>query len=401
MNVVKWKMPTRAKWYSLYEEDKNFRLWFDKISTGSPTTAIERARVLNRFMDLQGWSLDELTDRIKGDRDRFEKLLISFVGQQEKAGYAPGTIDNYIKSVKSWANWNGVKFVRQIKISNRNSTPTLDAEKIPPESQVQDIRNSATPRGKICVGAMAYGGLRPEVLGRMHIKDGLRLGDLPELDFRTLEFETIPTLVVVRPELSKAGHKYCTFFPKETCWDILSFFEKRTSNGEVLMEKSPVVSMNPNLRRGHGGNNSDLENRHIRAKIVSGDIRSAMRPTYSYRPYVLRRFFSTRLRMAEIDGILDKNYRIFWMGQRGSMSARYSSNKAELPDDLIEDMRAAYKRSRKYLLGDAMHEESMIIELMLGTVRMLGFGVEKRKEIRELLERELARAIQPKHVESR
>jgi len=370
VNVVKYKMPTKAKWYSLYEEDKDFRLWFDKVSGGSQTTAIERARVLNRFMDLQGWSLDELTDRIKGDRDRFEKLLISFVGQQEKAGYAPGTIENYIKSVKSWANWNGVKFVRQIKISNRNSTPTRDAEKIPTESHVQDIRNSATPRGRICVGAMAYGGLRPETLGRLHIKDGLRLGDLPELDFRTLEFETSPTLVVVRPELSKARHKYCTFFPKVTCGDILSFLEKRTSNGEVLTEKSPVASMNPNLRRGQLGYNSDLENRHIRAKIVSRDIRSAMRPTYSYRPYVLRRFFSFRLWMAVSDGILDKNYRIFWMGQKGSIAARYSSNKAELPDDLIENMRAAYKRSRKYLLGDTFNEESMIWELMLGTARI-------------------------------
>ena len=104
MNVVKWKMPTKSKWYSLYEEDKDFRLWFDNLSIGSPATAINRARVLYRFMGLQGWSLDELTDRIKGDRDRFEKLLISFVGQLEKEGYAPGTIDNYLRSVKSWAN---------------------------------------------------------------------------------------------------------------------------------------------------------------------------------------------------------------------------------------------------------------------------------------------------------
>lgn len=385
--VVEWHMPTRAKWYPLYKEDEDFRLWFDNLSRGSPTTAIDRARVLYRFMGLQGWSLDELTDRIKGDRDRFEKLLISFVGQLEKAGYAPGTIDNYLKAVKSWANWNGVKFVRKIKISNRNSTPTLDAEKVPTVSQVQDIRSSATFRGRICVGAVAYGGLRPEVLGHQHIKDGLRLGDLPELDFGALEFETIPTLVVVRPGLSKAKHKYRTFFPKETCRDILAFLEKRTSHGEVLTEKSPVASVNPNLRRGHWGYGSDLENRHIRTTIVSRDIRSAMRPTYSYRPYVLRSFFSTRLLMAVSDGVLDNNYRIYWMGQKGSMAARYSSNKAELPDDLIENMRAAYSRSRRFLLGDAIDEESMRKKQIIVNAKLLGFGEEKLGKLREILKR--------------
>ena len=382
-----WKMPTRARWYRLYGEDDDFRLWFDNLSRGSPTTAIERARVLYRFLGLMGWTLDELTDRVKGDRDGFEKLLISFVGQQEAKGYSPGAIENYLKGVKSWANWHGVKFVRQIKISNRNSTPTLDDEKVPTVRQVEDIRSSATPRGRICVGGVAYGGLRPEVLGHQHIKDGLRLGDLPELDIEALKFETFPTLVVVRPELSKAGHKYRTFFPQETCRDILSYLERRLDYGEVLTERSALVAVNAKLRRGEWSLDGEPENRHIRGTIVSRDIRSAMRPTYRYRPYVLRSYFSTRLLVAVSDGVLDNNYRVYWMGHKGQMSARYSSNKAMLPDDLIENMREAYNRSLRSLLGGTLNEDTLRRKQMLDTARILGYGDEKLAKLKEILER--------------
>jgi len=386
--VTKWDMPTKSKWYPLYEGDEDFRLWFDNLARGSPNTAINRAKVLFRFMGIKGWGLGELTEQITVDSDRFEKLLISFVGEQERAGYAPGTIDNYLITLRSWANWHGVRFVRQIKVSNRKSTPTLDDEMVPHVFQVQDIRSRATPRGRICVGGMAYGGLRIEVLGHQYLRDGLRLGDLPELDYGTLKFEATPTLVVIRPELSKSKHKYRTFFPKETCDDIILFLQKRVSHGEVLTERSPVISVNPNLNRGQWGHGrDDVEDRHIRATSVSRDIRSAMQPNYSYRPYVLRSYFSTRLLLAVSARALDNNYRVYWMGQKGSMAARYSSNKAALPDDLIEDMRAAYSRSRRYLLGDPVNDESMKRNQMLVTARMLNFGEERMAKIREALER--------------
>ncbi len=80
-----WHMPVRARWYSLYVEDEEFRLWFDNLARGSPTTAIERARVLIRFLGLNyNGKLDELTDQIKTDVDIFEKKLMAFVGRQEK-----------------------------------------------------------------------------------------------------------------------------------------------------------------------------------------------------------------------------------------------------------------------------------------------------------------------------
>jgi len=373
-----WHMPVRARWYPLYEGDEEFQLWFDNLARGSPSTAIERARVLYRFLGLNNITLDELTDQIKTDVTRFEKKLMAFVGRQEKKGYAPGTIDNYLKSVKSWANWHGVELVRKIKISNRTRTPTLDGEEVPTPQQVQDIRASASIRGRICVGGLSYAGLRPEVLGHQHYHDGLKLGDLPELDIESLSFKTIPTIVEVRPELSKAGHKYRTFFPKETCRDIIAYLEKRMKSGEEMDSQSPLVVVSSSQRskgwRGLQGKNSG----HIVSAIVTRDIRSAMRPTYLLRPYVLRSFFSTRLLMAVSDGVVDNNYRNYWMGHKGEMSARYSTNKSQLPDDLIEDMRKAYKRCRRYLLGDSMDME----------------------EIRKMSIKDFARAFGPNGIEN-
>lgn len=380
-------VPLRAKWRPLYDDDENFKLWFHNLARGSPTTAVERARVLYRFMGLMDLSLDELTRQLKEERDMFEKRLMAFVGSQEDKGYAPGTIEGYIKSVKSWANWHGVTLVRKIKISNRGSTPTLDTEGVPTIQEVQDIRSSASSRGRLCVGGVAYGGLRPESLGQQHVKDGLKLGDLPELDIDKLEFTKVPTLVVVRPEISKASHKYRTFFPHETCMDIRSYLHKRRSKGEELTEDSPLVAVNSAMRRKGWRARNGTDSGHVVTTIISRDIRSAMRPVYDYRPYVLRSFFSTRLLMAVSDRFLDNNYRVYWMGHTGEMSARYSSNKAVLPEDLIENMREAYKRSLKYLVGGTMSEEDVRKKQMMDTARLLGFEEKKLQLLTEVLAR--------------
>ena len=386
-NRVEWRMPVRAKWYRLYEENEDFHLWFDNLARGSPTTAIEGARVLYRFLGIMGITLDELTEQILNDRDRFEKRLMAFVGKQEKEGYAPGSIENYLKSVKSWANWHGVTFVRKIKISNRNYTPTLDKEKIPTVQEVQDIRSAASMRGRICVGAVAYAGLRPEVLGHQHINDGLKLGDLPELDIDELTFSKTPTLVEVRQELSKAGYKYRTFYPRETCRDIIAYLQRRKKGGEELNESSPLAVVSSSQRNKGWRALRGIEGGHITTALISRDIRNAMRPTYQYRPYVLRSYFSTRLLIAVSDGVLENNYRVYWMGHKGEMAARYSSNKASLPDDLIENMRAAYERARRYLLGDSLSEESMRKRQLIDTARMLGYENEQLAKLQELLAR--------------
>jgi hypothetical protein len=40
---------------------------------------------------------------------------------------------------------------------------------------------------------------------------------------------------------------------------------------------------------------------------------------------------------------------MFWMGHKGDIENRYTTNKHRLPESVIEDMRGAYKRSQDHL----------------------------------------------------
>jgi hypothetical protein len=56
--------------------------------------------------------------------------------------------------------------------------------------------------------------------------------------------------------------------------------------------------------------------------------------------------------MAESKGKVLRDYRQFWMGHKGDIEARYTTNKGKLPDDVIQDMREAYARSQEFLGTD-------------------------------------------------
>ncbi|EQD34826.1 integrase/recombinase, partial [mine drainage metagenome] len=70
---------------------------------------------------------------------------------------------------------------------------------------------------------------------------------------------------------------------------------------------------------------------------------------HPWRPYVLRAYFDTQLLLAESKGKVAHDYRVFMMGHRGSMEARYTTDKQRLPGDLVDDMREAYGRCEPFL----------------------------------------------------
>ena len=53
--------------------------------------------------------------------------------------------------------------------------------------------------------------------------------------------------------------------------------------------------------------------------------------------------------LAESKGLVLRDYRQFWMGHKGDIENRYTTNKQRLPESVIEDMREAYRRSQEYL----------------------------------------------------
>ncbi len=109
-----------------------------------------------------------------------------------------------------------------------------------------------------------------ETLGIFNGTDGLVIGDLPESKIQNgkIEFEKLPTVVRVRPALSKTKHEYITFLSGEGANYLKAYLDARISEGERLTEDSPLVPLEEPLLGVH---------KRPRASLVSREIRKAMR----------------------------------------------------------------------------------------------------------------------------
>ena len=339
-----------ARWAYLLDEDTEFRRWFENLARGSQVTAVERARVLYRFLRAHDMSPQELVDFAKRDRRGVEDILSDFVGKLLKEGKAPGYVENYLKSVRSWLNYNEIRLVRRIKVGNRNLTPTIEDERVPVPKELRTILCYASERAGCSIALIAFAGLRPQTLGNVSGTDGLRVRDLPDLriEGKRVMFTKVPTMVAVRPTLSKGKHKYFTFLTSEGCEYLEAYLEKRLAIGEELTPQSPIIAVTPGYER-MGKSPRNRDSAHITTKNVTREIREAMRPRFKWRPYVFRAYFDTQLLVAENHGKIGHPYRVFFMGHKGDIEARYTTNKGRLPEGLIEDMRRSFRDCEDYL----------------------------------------------------
>jgi len=234
----------------------------------------------------------QLVEFAGGDMRGFEDMLMDFVARLYREGKAPNYIANYLKAVRSWLNFHGISLVRKIKIGNQSFTPTIADERVPTPEELATILCYAGDRARCSIAFMAFAGLRPETLGNIDATDGLMIRDLPEMrvEGKTVIFERVPTMVVVRPSLSKAKHKYFTFLTSEGCEYLKAYLEKRLASGEELTPESPVIAVKPGFENTLYRNNPK---RFVTTKTVTAEIRRAMRPRFNWRPYVLRAYFDT------------------------------------------------------------------------------------------------------------
>jgi len=48
-----------------------------------------------------------------------------------------------------------------------------------------------------------------------------------------------------------------------------------------------------------------------------------------------------------IKGLVLRDYRTFWIEHKGDIGNRYTTNRQRLPEQVIEDMREAYRRAQE------------------------------------------------------
>jgi hypothetical protein len=241
------------------------------------------------------------------------------------------------------------------------------------------------------------GAFRPEVFGNMVADDGLRVGDLPEMKVEPeadekgevvggrISFGKTPATVVVRRSLSKVGHTYFGFLPEEACRYLGNYLEWRTRPKEVKHpfgdgRRMQVVKI-PGERLGP-------ESPLIAALKVKGptfvttgkiceEIKQAILAAgFTWRPYVLRRYFEVNMMTAEHERLILTEWRQFWMGHAGNIESTYSVNK-RLPAEVIETMRQAYAQAaEKHLVTvvqPTISRDEVINTARVEALKMFGY----------------------------
>ncbi|WP_337863330.1 hypothetical protein [Nitrososphaera sp.] len=325
-------------------EHEDVRRWYNNMSRGSKITADVNFRRLGSIATAKNISPQKLARRAARDEKWAYNFLLDIVTEMECQNYAGSYISSNVKALKSWFSHNGIELKRKIKIKGVTDTPSLKDKQVPTQGQLRTLYLNSPPQARCAQSLMAQSGFRPEVLGYYDGSDGLTIGDIPEMKVEhdgnniSITFEKIPCIVIVRKEISKAGHQYFTFMPGEACEYLREYLYLRVKSGEVLTPDSPVIAP------------AKSEKPFLTAVNVGKIIRTYMRRVgINSRPYDLRHMFDTQLMLAESRGLILRDYRVFFMGHKGDIEHTYTLNKHSLPQAVVEDMRKAFLRSAGFL----------------------------------------------------
>jgi hypothetical protein len=324
-------------------------------------------------------------------------FLMDILTTMQKDGKRGGYISSCIKPLKNWLEFNDVKIAQRIKIRGQDDTPTLTDERTPTPDELRAILHAGDLRAKAASGIVSFSGVRLEVLGDYLGNDGLKIKDFPEMTIKgeTVSFRETPTLVNVRKTLSENGKQFFTFLCDEGCDYLKQYLEWRLRRKEKLAAESPAITPS----------HEHLAGAHIRTTNISDFIRKAIRDAgFTWRPYVLRRYFDTRLMIAESDGLIIRDYRTFWMGHTGDIEQTYTLNKG-LSQDILKKMRESYSKAASKCLvttkRDSTNQDTMIERFNRQFLTMAGYSekeISQFGDLSKLSDQEVQDLIQKKSM---
>jgi len=363
------------------------------LVAGSSITAEVYLRGLGRYCELEKSTPKKIL--LEAETKAFRDSFTDFVRKLESQGKAGSYITRYKKVLASWLTYNDKQVNLKVKIRGVTETPTLTDERIPQKDEQSKILRKASQRGRVSTSMIAYSGLRPESLGDNHGTDGIRLGDFKEakITLNGIEFEKVPSIVAIRSNLSKGKFPYFTFIPQETVTYIKEYLEARVKAGETLTLESPLLQVD---------DRGVKTNPFLRTALVTRDIREAMRGAgFGWRPYVLRCYCDTFFDIAESKGLISHPWRMFFMGHKGDIEARYSTNKTRLPPEMVEEMREAYRKASNLMQtinSDSPTEDQMKKAVKEQFLLVAGFTKEEveNMNLAEMSDEELQNKVRQK-----
>jgi integrase len=380
-----------SRWDALRETGSTMQ-WYQNLQQGSPITADVYVRTLGLYCERNHTTPEQILADAKSGalRNNLIKFITVLQGEDKQGSY----IVRFKKTLNSWCLFNGVEStLRGVKVREANNANTVSSESPPKKEELAKILRLASTRGKAIIALLAFSGLRPESLGNYKGTDAIRLGDVDGLVITPdgIEIPKIPALLHVRESISKKGHRYFTFIPGEGVKYVLDYLNSRLKAGESLTKEAPLVGADKRYQ-------TLKHNGIMRTVMVGKRARDAIRGAgLKFRPYALRVYFASALDAAEYDGgRVTHNWRAFWFGHKGDMSARYSTNK-QLPPEMVEQMRESFQRCCKYIetVNYEEDESSTMTDFYMGQLEGAGFSREEIEKLNlpQLTPREIGRVM--------
>lgn len=156
---------------------------------------------------------------------------------------------DYAKALKSWFQHKEIKIEQKFKLPKAKTATKTAIEQSPTPDLFRRVLNAVDLKQKVESTLTGLAGLRPDAIGSYDGNDGLQVRDFPEMSIdhkaKVVEFTTIPTIVVVRANLSKADHQYFTFMPNEGCQYVRELLEYRMrEKAEKALQGQPYSYFN-------------------------------------------------------------------------------------------------------------------------------------------------------------
>lgn len=364
------------------KEDHRIRAWHEENALRSKTTADVNLRQLSLLCVLIKKEPGELVRLAKKHPEQLRALLGKYAHDLQARGRLPSYVSKTFVGVKSWLAFNSIDFLGFPKLRVIQGE-SIRQERVPTQEELRRILATYPSRSRVVALFMAHTGVRPGVLGTIDGSNGLRLGDLRDLELRPeLRFTRTPFHVVVPGRLSKTSVEYHTFGTPELADTLLAYLSERRARGEELRADSAVVTVDP-MGEGnfHRQERQDArgETDFVSTPVLMRPLRSGLKALLpNARTYVFRAYCSTQFVSARIDAHMAEEFLGHSLGVRG----RYNLSK-KLHPRVIEELRAEYTKAVPFLESGPRRESrtETAIEILQALLRSKGIPPAKIEEI--------------------
>ena len=364
-------------------ENKKVERWYSNLKARSQVTSDIYIRNFGLWLEYLNMDPESIITFAKDNFEEFKGSISDKIRELESKGTMGASISTSIKPLISYLKFNNIVVKLGINIKNENRNLNAEKERKPEKEELSKILRVATMRERVSISLMAFSGIRPEVLGSIYGSDGLRIGDIKDLEIEgnKVQFKTVPARIVIRPELSKIRVQYYTFLGPEGVEYLTEYLQTRISHGEKLNYESPVIL--PIEKQSLDKKNEFLMTtlllRRIKANIVKAG--------FDWRPYIFRVYFGTNLDTAESKGLISHPWRQFIMGHKGDIEETYTKR-----EGIAEEGREQYGKCVKFIetRDQGIREEGyqkLLRESAMQTL-MVAFGItlteDQRNELMSL-----------------